>query len=104
MKWKSYIGGSLELATRNVIGAPDAFRQFMKRKMIKPLAHVPARIAVLQPPDKNLIQSRPRNNPQMPELGHCPRQLPTGDARTHTALNNGRIVAHVMICLIPGGI
>jgi hypothetical protein len=70
--------------------------------MIKSSAHVPAGVAVLQSPDKNLIQRRPGNNSEMAEPGHCLRKLPTGYARAHAALNDCRVITHILICLMPG--
>ena len=67
-----------------------------KGKCIQSAPHVPARIAVLQPPRENLIERRSRNHAQLSQTRDRLRQPPIGDARTHAALNNYRFL-HVLI-------
>src|ERR1035437_213696 len=62
--------------------------------MIKATAHVPARVAILQPPGKDLVQGGSRHNSQLTQLGYSVRKPPTRDTRTHPALNNHRIAVH----------
>ena len=62
--------------------------------MIEAAAHVPARIAVLQPPGEDLIQGRSRNHSQMAESGDGLRQPPIGNARSHAALDDRGMSAH----------
>ena len=62
--------------------------------MIKATAHVPARVAILQPPGKDLVQGGSRDDPQLAKLGYSVRKPPIRDTRTHPALNNHRIAVH----------
>ena len=46
------------LAASYVKGFPDTLRHLAKRKTIEAPSHVPAGVAVLQPPRQDLIQRR----------------------------------------------
>src|SRR5579859_1705208 len=85
---------ALQLAARDVVFLTNTLRQFRNRKMFQPAAHVPARVAVLQPPDQNLVQRRAGNNSELPLLRNGSRQPPARYADAHSALNDHWIIAH----------
>src|SRR5581483_6405637 len=94
MRWHGLVRCSLRLPSLEVVPSPNTFRDFRNWKPIEPAAHVAARIAVLQAPGKNQVQSRSGNHAQLAKPGNGPCQPPIGDGCAHPALNDCRKIAH----------
>ena len=58
MHRQSLVRLTFMLSARNVIGLPKAFCEAREGEMIKTMAHVAIRIAVLKTPYKDLVKSR----------------------------------------------
>jgi hypothetical protein len=63
--------------------------------MVEAAAHMAARIAILEPPGKYLIQGRSGNHTELAKLRNCLRELPVGNAYSHAALNDRGITVHI---------
>ena len=84
------VGLASAFSTRNVPRVPNALRHAAKRKPVQAAAHVPAGIAILQPPDKNLVESRTGNDAELSQPGDRSRQPPVRHGDPHAALNDCR--------------
>jgi hypothetical protein len=62
--------------------------------MIERESHVPARVAILEAADEDLIESCAGNNTQLAQSRHSPREFPIGDSRAHAALDDRRMRGH----------
>lgn len=82
------------LAAVNEEPVPDALSHLRKGECIKAAPHMAARIAILQPPDEDLIERRPGYNPQFTQLRDSACQPPSRNSHSHPTLNDYRIPDH----------
>src|SRR6266496_5242973 len=94
LHWYGLVGSSFCLSAWNVVSLPNALCHFRDWKAVETAAHVAARITILQASGKNQIECGSRNYSELPELGNCLRKPPTGNAGTHSALNDRGKIAH----------
>jgi hypothetical protein len=90
MRSHGKVGRFRLLASRHKEGVLDPLRHARKRKVAQGAPHVPARIAVLQAPRQDLIQTRAGYDTELPNPRHGLGQAPVGYPDAHASLYDFR--------------
>ena len=83
------------LATGNEPAIEDPARDAGHGKLLQRPTDVSAGVAELQAPRENDVESRARNDSQLPGLRDGARERPAGNARPHAALDDRRVGRHL---------
>jgi hypothetical protein len=89
------VGCFRRLAAGDKVLIPDAPGHFREWKRLHSTAHVVALIAVGEAPDKELVESRPRDDAELAELGDSLGKAPIRHTYPHAPLDDSRKLHHL---------